>query len=161
MAAKIDKEKLYKKNLSILFVEDNDIVRSSVLVGLEMVFEKTLVAVNGEEALDILKEHTVDFILTDINMPRVTGVDLIAEIRKVCKSMPIIITTAYNEFNEVYQEIPHMYVINKPYSIFDIIVAVDVMEEQVRLENAKEVAYDKLDEATNEAKKLLKLLQRN
>lgn len=160
----INKETCEKKKLSILFVEDNEDVRIAMTKGLNMVFETVYVVEDGEAALEVLKQHAIDFVLTDINMPRMDGISLIEEIRKTCHIMPIIITTAFEGFAKVYEGLPYIYLISKPYSIFDVVLIVDVMESQLKIErhvtHADDRAFEMLNDATREAKKLLDLIKR-
>ena len=140
-----------------MFVEDNAMVRSVAYKGLDVMFDRVYVANDGVEALDILKEHNVDFVITDLNMPNMDGVALIKEIRRVCKMMPIIITTAYIEFGAVYEDIPNIYTITKPYSIFDIVIAIEELEDRYR---AMRCPYEMLEDATAEARKVMDLLKK-
>ena len=48
----------------------------------EIGFDKILLAENGQQALEILAGNTIDFLLTDLNMPIMDGVELLAEIEK-------------------------------------------------------------------------------
>lgn len=57
-------------------------------------------ASNGYEALNVLDQHAVDLVLTDLLMPGMDGVELIREIRELpaCRTVPIImLTTQSNE----------------------------------------------------------------
>jgi two-component system chemotaxis response regulator CheY len=58
---------------------------------LTQVFE----AGDGCEALEILKKHRVDLILSDINMPNMDGIQLLREVRAVeaWKSVPFVVIT--------------------------------------------------------------------
>jgi CheY-like chemotaxis protein len=55
-----------------------------------------VVAINGQKALDLVSETHFDLILTDINMPVLSGIDLIKKIRGMAsiQSIPIIALTA-------------------------------------------------------------------
>lgn len=55
-------------------------------------------ALNGYEALEKFKEKSVDIIITDISMPRLTGLELIKEIREINSKTKFIILTGYDEF---------------------------------------------------------------
>lgn len=55
-------------------------------------------AANGEEALKILKQVALDVIMTDIKMPVMDGMELLAEIRKLEMNVEVIILSSYNEF---------------------------------------------------------------
>lgn len=78
----------------ILIAEDN--VSNYKL--LEIVLSKEyelLHAWNGQEAVDMFKEHHPDLILMDIGMPIMNGYEATREIRKIALSVPIIGLTAY------------------------------------------------------------------
>jgi DNA-binding NtrC family response regulator len=50
---------------------------------------------DGEEALDVVKTKDVTLMITDLKMPRMSGMTLLQETRKIHPELPIIITTAY------------------------------------------------------------------
>jgi len=56
---------------------------------------------NGQSALDLFKKNKYDVVLTDQNMPYLTGTELIVEIRKKDKKIPIIMITTEGGKNEV------------------------------------------------------------
>jgi DNA-binding NtrC family response regulator len=62
---------------------------------------KILFAYNGEEALQIVRSRTgsesVDAILSDINMPKKSGVELLAEIRQLGLQTPFVFLTGYGD----------------------------------------------------------------
>jgi two-component system chemotaxis response regulator CheY len=82
-------------NKSILIVDDSKAVRQ--LLGMFMTKNVPCTiteACDGQEALEIFKEADFDLVITDINMPRMNGLDFIRAIRKdLEKSVPIIIVT--------------------------------------------------------------------
>ncbi len=64
-------------------------------MGVKIVHE----AKNGKEALDKFKEEPVDIIITDINMPIISGLDLISEIKKINNTVRFIVLSGYDEFS--------------------------------------------------------------
>ncbi|ATD54176.1 response regulator transcription factor [Clostridium chauvoei] len=56
-------------------------------------------AEDGKEALEKFKETPVDIIVTDINMPRLTGLELLKEVKKLNNNVKFIILSGYDEFN--------------------------------------------------------------
>lgn len=64
-------------------------------LGIEIVH----IAVNGKEALDKFKEEPVDIIITDINMPVLTGLELIKEVKKFDDNVSFIVLSGYDEFS--------------------------------------------------------------
>ena len=85
------------KNLSILYVEDEKMIRQNAVEYLSRICDNVLEARNGVEALEVYKKHKPDIIISDIKMPKMNGLEFAAEIRKVDKSTPIIMVTAHTE----------------------------------------------------------------
>lgn len=50
--------------------------------------------------LEKFKEHRPDLIVTDVEMPKLDGIEMSKEIRKILSDTPIIFTTAYNEMHK-------------------------------------------------------------
>nr|WP_320117725.1 response regulator [uncultured Marinifilum sp.] len=85
------------KNYSILLVEDNKLNQTVVKFTLKRYGYKIDVANNGIEAVEKYKEGTYDFILMDIMMPEMDGIEATKEIRifeNKEKHTPIIALTA-------------------------------------------------------------------
>ncbi|MCH9814149.1 MAG: EAL domain-containing protein [Epsilonproteobacteria bacterium] len=90
------------KTLQLLYVEDNESVRVATLELFNRFFTNITVAVDGEEGLQKFKEaeeHFFDVIITDINMPKMTGIEMIEEIRAEDKNISILVLSAHNEIN--------------------------------------------------------------
>ncbi len=87
------------KKIIILYVEDDDIIRTQTLSLFEKIFKKVYSASNGEEGIKLFTEHmqSLDVIVTDLNMPRMSGMEMAEEIHKVSKYIPVIFTTAYTD----------------------------------------------------------------
>jgi PAS domain S-box-containing protein len=93
----IDKKLL--KRLKALYVEDDDNIRTELSSLLENFFGKIYTARDGEEGLKLYKQHQgdIDVILSDINMPKLTGIQMVAEIRKFDTKIPVMFATAYSD----------------------------------------------------------------
>jgi two-component system, response regulator YesN len=89
----------------ILLVDDEPIVRLTVSslgdwrnYGFEIAYESA----DGADALENFKLlHNFDIILTDISMPKLNGIELIKSIREIDKNIPIIVLSAYNDYQYV------------------------------------------------------------
>lgn len=64
-------------------------------LGLEIVNK----ASNGKEAIEKFKENPVDIVVTDINMPQVTGLELLRELKKINSEVKFIILSGYDDFS--------------------------------------------------------------
>ncbi len=93
------------KKLTLLYVEDEEVTRNTFLRSLNRMFGKVLTAKDGLEGLEVFKQEKIDLILTDINMPKMTGLELAIEVKAIRKNIPIIILSAYNDSNFLMQAI--------------------------------------------------------
>ena len=89
----------HTQNLNILFVEDHEELRVQTSHILKKFFNNVDVAANGEEALHIYKDNTnnYDIIISDIQMPKMNGVDLVENIYKINPKQIIIIVSAHDD----------------------------------------------------------------
>lgn len=88
------------KEITILYVEDEDNIREDLEEVLTLFCQNILTAKNGEEAYRLYKEKNPHIILTDINMPKMDGISLVKKIRKDDLTTAIIFLTAHtNEEN--------------------------------------------------------------
>ncbi|MCK5295008.1 MAG: response regulator transcription factor [Arcobacteraceae bacterium] len=85
------------KTLTILYIEDEDEIRNNLLKTLEMIFKISYCASDANEAFLIYKEKSPDIILSDINLPNKSGIELVQEIRNTNHNIPIILLTAYTD----------------------------------------------------------------
>ena len=91
--------------LKVLYVEDDESIKNELTLVLLKFFGKVYTAKDGEDGLLVYvkHKHNIDLIISDINMPKLTGIEMLKEIRKVDKNLPIIFTTAYSD-TEFYRE---------------------------------------------------------
>ena len=86
------------KNYSILVVEDNNDMRDFICQLLRTRYSHVIVAKDGAEALQILKEEDrkIDLIISDVMMPKVDGLMLLKEVKGNIKwnNIPVIMLTA-------------------------------------------------------------------
>jgi two-component system, chemotaxis family, chemotaxis protein CheY len=65
----------------ILAVDDSASIRQMLGVTLRSAGYEVVEATDGQEALEYARQHPVDLVLTDVNMPRMDGIRLLAELR--------------------------------------------------------------------------------
>lgn len=80
---------------TILVVDDQEETLASVRLVLEREGHRVLLADGGQAALELFGQHQVDLLLVDYFMPRMTGEELIAEIRKLDSQVQIVLQTGY------------------------------------------------------------------
>jgi DNA-binding response OmpR family regulator len=85
------------KNFTILYVEDDEIVLQNAIEFLTRIAKKVFSAKDGKEAIEVWRKHKPDIIITDINMPKLNGIDMASYIRAHDKDVQIIIATAHSD----------------------------------------------------------------
>lgn len=106
----------------VLVVDDEGAIRYSVTKTLERSGYQVITASSGEEALDILNERNFDVVLTDIRMPGISGVDLLAQIKEQSPDAVVILMTGYASLGTAVESLrlgAHDYLI-KPSTSEDI-----------------------------------------
>lgn len=83
------------KNLTVLYVEDDNEVRENITQSLSYYVKDVLSASDGEEAFDLYERYSPDIIITDIDMPGMNGLELAARVRELDSFIPIVVMTAY------------------------------------------------------------------
>lgn len=91
---KINKELLSK--ITILYVEDEVSISEQVKYFFSKYVKNFYTAQNGIEGLKLFKEVEPDILITDIQMPKMNGLEMIRELDNK-RQIPIIITTAYSD----------------------------------------------------------------
>ncbi|MAD42431.1 MAG: hypothetical protein CL623_08580, partial [Arcobacter sp.] len=87
------------ENVSVLYVEDEKDVREFTTKLLGSLVQKVYSAEDGLDGLEqfIENKDSIDLIVSDINMPRMNGLDMCAKIKEINKEIPIVITSAHND----------------------------------------------------------------
>jgi DNA-binding response OmpR family regulator len=82
--------------IKILYVEDDDITRENGIEYLENYFEHIYESKDGLDALKKFEKINPDIIITDIQMPRIDGLEFIKKVRQKNKEVQIIVLTAFS-----------------------------------------------------------------
>src|SRR5438874_2364903 len=75
---------------TVLVVDDERDVRLSIRLLLEFYGYRVLEAPNGAEALELLAHNPVSFVITDLSMPRMNGIEFLREVRNTSGIRPRI-----------------------------------------------------------------------
>jgi putative two-component system response regulator len=85
------------KNLKVLIVEDDALLRVELESILSVVFDDIVFAVDGEDGFQKYQESKFDFIVTDIYMPNLNGLEMAKKIRESNDKIPIVILSANSD----------------------------------------------------------------
>ena len=106
---------------TIIIVDDEPHVIRILRMALEKENYRVFTAYNGESALEILEEYSPDILITDIDMPRMNGKELIHQIDEKFPNrnfLIIILTSRAERDHRVWaSEIPNLEFLEKPISV--------------------------------------------
>lgn len=126
----MDFKKLKTKN--VLYVEDDKAIMESFSKVLKKVFNEVHTAYNGRDGLESFKTlDNIDFVITDIKMPKLDGLQMAEEIKKIDPDMPCILTTAHAEYDYFLKAdaIGIYRYITKPLNINELLKAISDFDE--------------------------------
>lgn len=93
------------KNIKLLFVEDEEDIRRNAISYFKRLFDEVYEAKDAFEALELVKEEKPHIIITDIKMPKMSGLDLVKKIRQFDDKAQIIILTAFTDTNYLLEAV--------------------------------------------------------
>jgi DNA-binding NtrC family response regulator len=119
----------------ILVVDDKEMMRDSVATTLSRKGHTVITVSAPKAALGKLTERPVDVVITDLQMPEMDGVQLLAEIRKIDEQLPVIVMTAYGTVDTAVAAMKHgaYDYITKPFSGDVLMVTVERALEHARV----------------------------
>lgn len=86
--------------IKILIVDDEPMLRSVIVEFLSMLgFERHQTAGDGREALDVLREHPIDCMISDVRMPEMELEELLGIIQREFPRMVVVATSGYSDFD--------------------------------------------------------------
>ena len=90
---------------TILIVDDENQLRLSLSLILQKENYRVDTAANAEDALDRLHSHEYDLMFLDLNLPGMSGIDLLVEIHRQVPHMPVLILTAHAALESAIQAV--------------------------------------------------------
>ena len=95
----------HEQKAHILVVDDDPFTLDSTTLLIRELGYEVSACPRAREALNLLREIQVDAVLTDIKMPEVTGLELLAQIHSEDPELPVILMTAYAELDTAVEAI--------------------------------------------------------
>lgn len=134
-----------KLNISVLFVEDEHVLRKVYGRMISNLVDQLYIAENGQEGLDMYREHQPDLVITDIKMPVMTGLDMTALIKRDYPAARIILLSAFGESNFFLRAIDlgvKNYLL-KPVEYQKIVKVIEDQAKEILLEKQVQVEEEK------------------
>lgn len=93
------------QDLSVLYVEDDPLLQETIAEYLRMLFKNVSVAQNGLMGLELYKNEKFDIVITDINMPKMDGLEMATKIKDSDPEQHIVIVSAYKDVDNYIEAI--------------------------------------------------------
>lgn len=119
-------------NFSILYAEDEESVRDSMLNILKRFSSDITVTTNGFEAWKAYQKRPYSIVITDLQMPKMNGVELIKNIQRSSDHQEIIIISAFHEnsqFHSVVDSGTTIHLLTKPLVLSDFLLTLQMIVE--------------------------------
>lgn len=161
MDINIVKLKKYASVCSVLYVEDDEVIRTEIASFLGRFFPDVVLAEDGEIGLSKYKSRDFDVVITDINMPNMNGVEMIEAIKEINYEQIVLVTSAYNDSENLMKllDLDINRFILKPfnnkqflYVLYKIAEELSALKEKERLEselmelsNRSQIIFDQVD----------------
>lgn len=113
----------------VLAVDDEELTLDLLAQALELLGFKTRTAENGKVALAMFKQEIPELVITDIYMPEMNGIELLKEIRKINKDLPVILVTGFDaaDARKAAQEFNASALLTKPFQIKQLKAVIDTL----------------------------------
>ncbi len=143
----------YIRKFTVLCVEDNEMTMRIYESIFEEVFGSVLSAKDGVEGLELFHAHRIDIIITDHQMPNMSGIEFIKAVREYDKVVPIVLVSGIEEPALFMDALKYRVTsfIKKPFTVPDVM---DILSDAVRIK----IADIFLKKETQKQEKELELL---
>ena len=91
--------------MKVLYAEDDPMIQEQLTLILEKFGLEVLQVQNGEEGLGVLEQQRPDFVITDVKMPIMDGLEMLKKIKAIVPDIPLIIVSAFDEPKILHQAI--------------------------------------------------------
>src|SRR5581483_10323172 len=93
--------------IKIAIVEDDDWIRENLAIQIDLASGYQCIGRyrTGEEALQGLPTHTPDVVLMDINLPGLSGIDCVRQLKALLPSLNILMLTVYEESDQIFDSL--------------------------------------------------------
>jgi YesN/AraC family two-component response regulator len=130
------------KNKTILYVEDELDVLTNISELFKNYFERIYTATDGERGYALFLEKRLDILFIDIELPKMSGIELIKKVREKNKNIGIVVVSAYTEsdYSLDCADLKIDKCIIKPFTtkkINELLKLLDGSFEQLKSDNAK------------------------
>ena len=157
MEINVSKLKEYGSIYHVLYVEDDELIRSQTLTFLKRFFSDVDVAEDGVSGLEKYKKFEYDIVITDINMPNMNGIEMIEKIKEIDESQIVLVTSAHNDSENLLRliNLNIMRFVLKPFDFKQFLIMLYHVVEELHLKMQVQQMQETLFESSQTAQKIV------
>ena len=88
--------------MKIILCDDDLLIRTVVSTALEAAGHQAVVAVDGQEALEMIQGDSFDLLVTDKRMPRLNGIELVEKLRELKIPVKVVMASAFSHESDMH-----------------------------------------------------------
>lgn len=140
-----------KLMITLLIVEDEPEILKQMVLMLSRIAHRVISATNGLEAYALYQQETIDLIISDIDMPRMNGLELLKSVRTHDRKIPFILLTGLKSLDILTEAIQYGITafLSKPINIKDLIAKIEDVAQIKLLEKQLVHEQQKLNTILN------------
>lgn len=120
-------KEIQKGSGTVLVIDDEYIIRQTVYAELKSLGYKVLLAENGKKGIDVFQQskNTIDYIILDMIMPEMNGLETLKKIRTLDNTIPVLISSGFSKENELLEikELEISGFLHKPFKLEELSLA--------------------------------------
>ena len=150
----------YAADIKVLYVEDDKGIQEEIHDFLGRFFPSIDLAGNGEEGLELYKSKNYDIVISDINMPKMNGIEMVQAIKQISEEQKVIITSAYNEPQYLMELIDagvDKFVL-KPFNNKKFLLVLYKISEQIYNKKQNQILQKTIDEKMMETQTIVDMM---
>ena len=153
------------RSMRALYVEDDNEVRRQTAKILRLFFHQVTDCGDAQEGIDKFKAGKADIVFTDINMPGMSGLEMLERIKQIDPSVKTVIFSAYDEskfFTKAISIGVDGYIL-KPFTTEDLLSVLEKITQSIEIKPAKliylsgDFVWDKQSSSLSKAGEIIKL----
>ncbi len=116
---------MQRKPYKILIIDNDESLVNALAIRLEEAGHDCVRAFAGVQGIAEFNAQDIDLVITDLNMPLGTGIDLVQAVRRKC-TVPVVVITGYrDEFQRELRSLRNVTVLRKPFRAADLIELIE------------------------------------
>jgi two-component system response regulator PilR (NtrC family) len=140
-----------ENKIGVLVVDDEASIREFLEIMLKRVGYKVFTADSGKQALEEIKKHEIQVMITDIAMPKMTGIELLTRARQSNPDLIVVVVTAFGSTESAVEamKLGASDYLTKPFQIDELKLCLENALKKVKLEKENKQLKSELRKAVS------------